>query len=52
MPVDRTSDLIETLLETIEPCRERLRRVENEVESGGLWQPTADRGRARRPDVQ
>jgi hypothetical protein len=27
MPVDRAGDLIETLLEAIEPCGERLRRA-------------------------
>ncbi len=52
MPVDRASDLIETLLEAVEPCRERLYRVGNEVESGGLWQPSAVCSRSRRPDVQ
>ena len=41
MPVDRARDLIETLLEAVEPCRERLYLVGNEVESGGLWQPSA-----------
>jgi hypothetical protein len=41
MPVDRLSDQIETLLEPVEPRRERLRRVGNDVESSGLWQSTA-----------
>jgi hypothetical protein len=52
MPVDRAGDLIETLLEAIEPCGERLRRVRSVVESGRLWQPGTFCRQWRRPDVQ
>jgi hypothetical protein len=41
MPIDRPPNLIETLLESIEPRRECLYRVRNEVEASGLWQPRA-----------
>jgi hypothetical protein len=40
MLVDRAGDLIESLLEAIESCRERLRRARNVVEPGRLWQPS------------
>jgi hypothetical protein len=36
MPVDRAGDLIETLLEAIKPCGERLRRARSVVESDRL----------------
>jgi hypothetical protein len=39
MPVDRPSDLIETLLKAVKPCRQRLHRVGDEVDSSDLWQP-------------
>jgi hypothetical protein len=39
MPVDRPSDLIEALLEPIEPRPECFRCIRPEVESSSLWQP-------------
>ena len=41
MPIDRAGDLIETLLESVEPRRQHLHRVGNEVEASGLWQSSA-----------
>jgi hypothetical protein len=46
MPIDRPSDLIETFLEPIEPSRECLYRVGNEVEASGFWQPCTVRSQS------